>query len=347
MRNPEFHLPDWARAHGSPLFQGQIKKTPDDFRVEEVLGFVPTGEGEHDFLRIEKTDSNTGWVARQLAAHAGVTARDIGYAGLKDRRAVTTQWFSVRRPAGDGTDWSTLQVNGVRLLEHTQHRRKLKTGAHAGNRFRIVVRGIPGDRGQVDERLAVMRASGVPNYFGPQRFGRHAHNLALAGEVFEGKRMKRDRRSIAISAARSFIFNEVLSARVSGGSWSRLVSGEPANLDGSASIFVPTGEDDSLITRLQTLDIHPTGPLWGAGGTSVTGEIANLERTMADEHRMLASGLERLGARPARRALRLSVHDVDWSISGDRFEIGFHLGKGSFATTVLRELMTTIDDNHS
>jgi tRNA pseudouridine13 synthase len=347
MHKTEFHLPDWARAHGRPLFQGQIKKTSDDFRVDEVLGFVPTGEGEHDFLRIEKTDSNTTWVARQLAAHAGISGRDVGYAGLKDRRAVTTQWFSARRPVGGGTDWSMLQVNGVRLLEHTQHRRKLKTGAHAGNRFRIVVHGMPGDRGQVDERLAVMRASGVPNYFGPQRFGRHAHNLVLAGAVFEGKRMKRDQMSIAISAARSFIFNEVLSARVAGGSWSRLVSGEPANLDGSASIFLPAGEDDSLIARLQTLDIHPTGPLWGVGEASVTGEIENLEKTMAEEHRMLASGLERLGARQARRALRVSVHDANWSISGDRLEIGFYLGKGSYATTVLRELMTTKYGNHS
>ncbi|MDG2376182.1 MAG: tRNA pseudouridine(13) synthase TruD, partial [Woeseiaceae bacterium] len=246
MRNTEFHLPDWARAHGSSLFRGQIKKTPDDFRVEEVLGFVPTGEGEHDFLRIEKTDSNTTWVARQLAAHAGVTAKDVGYAGLKDRRAVTTQWFSIRRPSGEGTDWSTLKVSGIRLLEHTQHRRKLKTGAHAGNRFRIVVRGMLGDSGQVDERLKAVQALGVPNYFGPQRFGRHAHNLVLASAVFEGKRMKRDLRSIAISAARSLIFNEVLSARVAGGSWSRLVSGEPANLDGSGSIFLPTVEDGRL-----------------------------------------------------------------------------------------------------
>ena len=347
MRNTEFHLPDWARAHGSPLFQGQIKKAPDDFRVEEVLGFVPTGEGEHDFLRIEKTDSNTAWVARQLAAHAGVAAIDVGYAGLKDRRAVTTQWFSVRRPAGDGTDWSTLQVSGVRLLEHTQHRRKLKTGSHAGNRFCIVVRGMPGDRGQVDERLKAMQVSGVPNYFGLQRFGRRAHNLALASAVFEGKRMKRNLRSIAISAARSFIFNEVLSARVAGGSWGRLVPGEPANLDGSASIFVPSCEDDTLFARLQALDIHPTGPLWGAGKMLVSGEIANLERTLADKHRMLASGLEELAARPGRRALRLSIHDVDWSIADDRLEIWFHLGKGSFATTVLRELITIIDDKHS
>ncbi|MDH3441338.1 MAG: tRNA pseudouridine(13) synthase TruD [Gammaproteobacteria bacterium] len=337
-------LPDWARAHGSPVFRGVVKQSPNDFKVDEVLGFAPTGDGEHDFLLVEKTDANTAWVARGLAAHGSVNARDAGFAGLKDRRAVTTQWFSVRRPSGAGTDWRALDLPGVRILEQTRHNRKLKRGAHAANRFRIVIRFADINKEGVIERLESICAVGVPNYFGPQRFGRNASNLVVANAVFKGKRVNRDQRSMAISAARSYIFNEVLSARVSAGTWNQVLVGEPLNLDSTGSYFVPNEVDRQLKSRLRSFDIHPTGPLWGKDDSRCSGAAAEIEQAVADANPDFVTGLRKVGARTDRRALRMPVHDCSWHISAESLELAFRLGKGSFATAVLRELMTTADE---
>lgn len=344
MPGPEPILPDWARAHGKPLLQGRIKHEPADFLVDEVLGFVPSGSGEHDFLRVEKTHSNTAWVARRLAEHAKVAARDAGFAGMKDRRAVTTQWISVRRPDGSGTDWDALEVPGVKILEQTRHDRKLKRGAHEANRFRIRIRYADVDKDGVDERLNRIRAMGVPSYFGPQRFGRNGSNLATANAVFEGRRVKRDLRSMAISAVRSFIFNEVLSARVAAGSWNQILAGEPLNLDGTGSYFVTDTIDDQLRSRLAAFDLHPTGPLWGKDAGECSGAAAGIEEAVAEAHRDFVAGLAKVGARTDRRALRMPLRDFNWQFSDDALEVEFRLGKGCFATAVLRELMTTADE---
>lgn len=337
-------LPDWARAHGTPLLAGWIKHSPGDFRVDEVLGFPPSGDGEHDFLRVEKTGANTAWVARQLADHAGVPARDASYSGLKDRRAVTTQWFSVRRPSGAGTDWAALDLPGVNIIEQTRHRRKLKRGAHEANVFHILVRFEAIDGEKLSERFAILAAHGVPNYFGQQRFGRKGNNLALARDVFSGKRIRRDQRSIAISAARSFIFNEVLSARVSAGTWNQVLEGEPVNLNATGSFFIPEEVDDQLQERLRLFDVHPTGPLWGKGASGTSGVAACLEAEVSRSHPDLIAGLEKVGTRADRRALRMPLHDFGWQLSDGFLEIKFRLGKGCYATSVLREFMTTADE---
>ena len=133
-------IPDWSRAFGKPLFQGLIKQAASDFEVTEVPGFSCSGDGEHDYLWIEKSGANTAWVARALARHAKITARDVGFAGMKDRHAVTRQWFSVRRPAG-GTDWESFAAEGVQLLDSDRHSRKLKRGAHRGKRSSAAHRG--------------------------------------------------------------------------------------------------------------------------------------------------------------------------------------------------------------
>ncbi|MBT8103881.1 MAG: tRNA pseudouridine(13) synthase TruD, partial [Gammaproteobacteria bacterium] len=224
-------LPDWARAHGPSLFSAAIRVQAPDFDVTEELGFDFTGDGEHDYLFIEKTAANTEWLSRQLAQFAQVPARDIGYAGLKDRHAVTRQWFSV--PRWNSPEWQQLEVDGVRVLDQQRHNRKLRRGAHKANRFHLVLRGELPRKDALDERLATIRAQGVPNYFGEQRFGRGGSNVALAGAWSQGKRLPRHKRSIAISAARSYLFNQILDARVRDQSWNRLVSGDVANLDGS------------------------------------------------------------------------------------------------------------------
>ncbi len=331
-------LPDWARAHGAPLFAASIRNQPSDFQVTEHLGFELGDSGEHDFLWVEKVAANTDWVARQLARHAGVRGSDVGYAGMKDRHAVTRQWFSVPRRVE--TEWSTFAAAGVTVLDVRRHHRKLRRGAHGSNAFRIALRtAAAGElRPQVEERLASIAARGVPNYFGPQRFGREGGNLELARRLFAGARLKRDRRSIAISAARSFLFNEILSARVSDGSWERILPGERVNLDGSGSVFEADVVDDTIERRATEMDIHPTGTLWGLRSEISPGAIEALERKATEAFGDLRSGLERLGARAGHRALRLRIADLSWDFEDDALWLDFRLPAGGFATSVLREV---------
>jgi len=332
-------LPDWRRAFGGPVFEGLIKQNPSDFQVTEVLGFTPSGDGEHDFLWVEKAGANTVWVARSLGRHAGVADRDVGYAGQKDRHAVTRQWFSVRRPTGEGTDWQSYEQSGVRILETSRNQRKLKRGANTANHFRIAVQGAGADQEAITERLGLIRINGVPNYFGEQRFGRDGGNMKLVKDLFSGKRLKRDKRSIALSSARSYLFNEILHARVVDDNWSQALPGELLNLDGTGSVFTPDAIDDEIISRLAGLDIHSTGALWGKGDPKGQGAAIEYDRNAAAKMPDLAAGLEKFGLSQARRALRLHVRELTWEFTDDVLWLEFSLVRGTFATAVLRELV--------
>lgn len=325
-------LPDWARAHGTPLYPASLRTRADDFDVTEELGYEFSGDGEHDYLYIEKSGANTEWVSRQLAAHADIPARDVGYAGLKDRHAVTRQWFSV--PRWNTPDWQQLDIEGVRLLDLHRHNKKLKRGAHKGNRFRIVLRGALPEAGALDERLQRISAMGVPNYFGEQRFGRGGSNMQLADDWAAGKRLPRHKRSIAISAARSFLFNRILDTRVRDGSWNKLVPGDLANLDGSGSVFDVDEVDDELSRRCNEMDIHPAGPLCGDGtpGASVPS---------GHEHWLQA--LTNARVKSANRSLRLRVSDFEWTSADDSLVLEFALGRGAYATSVVREIAEVRD----
>jgi tRNA pseudouridine13 synthase len=330
-------LPDWQRALGGPFVAARIRSLADDFQVNEVLGFDPSNHGEHDFLLVEKTDANTLWVARALARMAGVPVRDVGYAGLKDRHAKTCQWFSVRRATGAGTDWDALKLPGVQVLDVARNQRKLRPGAHAGNEFRIALR----DLGHFDDRLqralVACREHGVPNYFGEQRFGLDAGNVDLARAFFSGKRLKRDLRGLAISAARSMLFNATLQQRVRDRSWNTLQAGDLASLDGSGSVFAVDQPDDLLRQRCLDLDIHPSGALWGKGAPGSCGAIAEFETSVAARHPDLKEGLER-HAKLSRRALRLHVKDFRWTLKDGILWLEFFLTRGGYATAVLREI---------
>lgn len=321
------NLPDWSRALGGPLFAASIRSQVEDFDVTEVLDFDFSGDGEHDYLFIRKRGANTEWVSRQLALHAGVPARDIGYAGMKDRHAVTRQWFSV--PRWHAPDWDQLDVDGVSVLEKQRHNRKLRRGAHRENRFRIVLRGAIPDAVAVAERLGIIRSTGVPNYFGEQRFGRRGSNIALANVWAEGKRLPRHKRSIAISAARSYLFNAALDQRVRDKTWNRILAGDVANLDGSASVFQVGDVDEELTRRCELMDIHPAGPLFGEGTAAPC---------PSPEHDNWIEAFAKNRVEGANRSLRLRVSDLNWSIDGDRLQLEFGLGRGAFATSVLREI---------
>ncbi len=324
-------LPDWARAHASvppdgraPLLVAAIRTTPDDFQVTEELGYEFTGDGEHDFLYLEKTSANTEWVSRQLARFADVPAKDVGYAGLKDRHAVTRQWFSI--PRWNAPDWAQLEVEGVRILDVQRHNKKLRRGAHKANHFRIVLRGdgIAEQAPVLEQRVQVIREQGVPNYFGEQRFGRAGNNLELADVFASGKRLPRHKRSIAISTIRSFLFNEYLHTRVVDGSWNLLRPGDKANLDGTGSVFDVEAIDEDLTRRCAEMDIHPAGELVGDGSDC--------------ENQKWLAALEKARVEPGTRSLRLRVANLEHEIDVNSVVLSFTLGRGAYATSVLREL---------
>ena len=302
-----------------PVCKAVLRAQPADFHVDEHLGIEADGAGEHDFLTIRKTGANTAWVARQLARHAGVAAVDVGYSGLKDRNAVTRQAFTVRRPNRDGTDWSTLDVEGVELQQIARHSRKIRRGTHKYNRFEIVLRGnaVARHREALEERIAVIGQMGVPNYFGEQRFGRGGSNIELARAVLAGKRVKRDARGMAISSARSLIFNAIVDARVRDGSWNQILDGELANLDGTGSVFAVDAVNDELERRCREQDIHPTATLWGDAAPGSTGATAALEQSVAARFEEFTVGLHKARVDASQRPLRLLAQDLSHEFVDD------------------------------
>jgi tRNA pseudouridine13 synthase len=328
------------RGHGEAVLRAAIRSSPEDFRVDEVLGFEPSGAGEHLFLQVEKRGANTVWVAQRLAQWAGVAEHAVGYAGLKDRHAVTRQAFTVHLPRRIAPDFAPLAAEPeFRVLAHAWHARKLPRGALRGNRFVLRLRELEGERAAIEARLAALADGGVPNYFGEQRFGRDGANLAAARAMFAGRRMPRDKRSILLSSARSEIFNALLAERVRRGDWQRGLPGEVWMLDGSHSVFGPEADDGPLAARCAALDIHPTGPLWGEGDLRSTDTVRTLEEAVAAAHADLAAGLAAAGLRQERRALRLPVRELAsrWLDDG-ALELAFFLPAGSYATSVLHAL---------
>jgi tRNA pseudouridine13 synthase len=327
-------------AYGAPVCSAQLRSEPEDFIVREWLGFEAEGDGPHWLVTVRKRDANTQWVARELARHAGVHPREVGYAGLKDRHAVTEQSFTVPVTASPA-DWMSVSGEGFEVIRASRHRRKLKIGALKANAFVLLLRNVQGDRAAIEERLRAIQVRGVPNYFGVQRFGRDGGNLKTVLRWFETGLAPDDRqqRAFALSAGRSALFNRIVARRVELGSWDQLLPGEVANLDGSGSIFDVHELDATLLSRCVELDIHPTAALWGRGELRSRDDVATLEREVAQRHDLLAAGLESAGLEQERRATRMPVLDLRWRWQDEHLSLEFRLHRGSFATSVLRELV--------
>jgi tRNA pseudouridine13 synthase len=333
-------------AHGSPVGRGTLRSAPEDFIVREWLGFEADGDGDHWLLTVRKRDANTHWVAKQIARLADIHPRDVGYAGLKDRNAVAEQSLTVPFRSAVGTSWEGVSGDGFDVIRAQRHRRKLKRGALKGNDFEIIIRDFTGDADAVRERIAKIATAGVPNYFGPQRFGHELSNLRRAIAMFGGIQVQdRFERGFALSAARATIFNAVLARRVSENNWNHFIEGDVANLNGSNSIFSVEQIDDLLIDRCTALDIHPTGPLWGKGDLRTNKAAGALEREIANELRVLCDGLARASLEQERRSLRVSVQSLEHALEGSVLTLRFRLGRGAFATTVLHELIDNAFDS--
>lgn len=288
----------------------------EDFCVDEELGFEPSGSGEHVYLHVHKRGDNTAWVAKQIAQLAGVANMDVGYCGLKDRRAVTSQWFSVYLPKGPEPDWLQLNTESIHVAQITRHTQKLRRGQHASNKFVIRLRDLSSELPSsfIDKVLN----DGVPNYFGEQRFGHGGENLNLADELLGGDRKirNRQRRGLVLSAARSYLFNLVLAERVRLGSWSDVIDGD---------------------TCLET-DGIAEGPLWGRGRSPAEGEALALEEKLLEPWAMWRDAMEHMGLSQDRRALRLVPINPSWSRENGDIVLNFSLSPGRYATSLLREL---------
>lgn len=337
---------DLPLAYGAPVLSASMRSVPEDFQVDELPAFEASGEGEHLLLDIRKRGANTVAVARQLAQWAGVPEMGVSYAGQKDRHAVTTQRFSVHLPRRVAPDLALLESDEVHVLASTWHNRKLQRGALAGNRFTLVLRGVQGARDAIEQRLQAIATRGLPNWFGEQRFGRDGGNVRAALAMFGGRRVRKDQRSMLLSAARSALFNRVLAARVEQGNWDAALDGEVWMLDGSRSVFGPEPMSEALAERLARFDIHPSGPLWGTGELRTAGAALALEQAaLADEQALaLRAGLEQAGLKQERRALRLrpALMRHVW-LQDDVLELAFALPPGCYATAVLHELGPVAD----
>jgi tRNA pseudouridine13 synthase len=336
------------RAHGQPVTKGQLRAQPEDFLVAEELGFEPAGSGQHLLLKVRKRDANTQWVARELAKLAGCRPFEVGFAGLKDRRAVAVQWFSVPRPRTE-VNWLEVSAQDFAVLEAHAHNRKLPRGALAGNRFTVRIRAPDGDGARLSAalapRLAEIARRGVPNYFGPQRFGHDGANLLRGRESLNN--LRREERSFVLSAARSVVFNAVLAERVADGSWEHLLEGDVANLDGRGSVFAADAADPTLTQRCERLQIHPTGPMWGAGNPPTLARVLELESRVGARFTQESGLCVAAGMAQERRSLRLAVRELEPQAEPDACVVRFRLARGSFASVVLRELIADVSRPHS
>ena len=316
-------LPAWPRACPGSGARALLKRFNEDFSVTELPLQPPCGQGEHLWLEVEKTGANTAFVAQQLAAATGVPPRDVGYAGLKDRHAITRQWFSIHLPGGETPELTRLEHPEFRVLGQARHVKKLRPGDLLGNRFRIVLREVAGDRSAIEANLQAVAAQGAPNYFGAQRFGFEGGNVELGRAMLAREIRVRhpQKQGLYLSAVRSLIFNEVLAQRIAQGLWGQTLPGD---------VMDPAG--------------LPTGPLWGRGRLATTDAALALESAVAARHAALCHGLEHAGLAQERRALVVRPAGLAWAWpQAHELVLSFALPAGAYATEVLNEILATTE----
>jgi len=328
--SPYTTLPQWPNAYPASGASAALKGLNEDFRVTELPLQLPSGAGEHIWLEVEKNGANTAFVAQQLAEAAGVQEWDVGYAGLKDRYAITRQWFSIYFPKGNTQggmpDLTLLQHPEFKVLSQSRHVKKLRPGDLQGNRFRIVLRDVSGDPELVkaiEANLKAVASQGAPNYFGAQRFGFEGGNVEQGRAMLAREIRVRNpkKKGIYLSAVRSFVFNEVLALRIRQGLWGQTLPGDVMDEAG-----------------------RPTGPLWGRGRVITTDQAQALEMGVAERHATLCDGMEHAGLDQERRALVASPVAMSWEWpQANQLVLTFSLPAGNYATSVLNEILRTTE----
>ena len=336
-------LPEFSYLYGKPKSTGLLRQHRSDFKVFEQIPFEPCGEGEHLFIHIRKTGANTAFVAKQLAHYFSVNESLVSYAGLKDRFAVTEQWFGVHVPGKQIFDLTDLNIEGVEVLSSKRHNKKLRIGGLDGNRFEITLRDVT-DIDELVRRWHVVSNFGVPNYFGEQRFGINGGNIEKAMGLFSGQKVKdKKKRGMYLSAARSLIFNQMISQRIEQKTFDSIINGDVLMLAGTQSVFRGDLTDESLTTRLVEHDLDITAPMWGAGELMTTDDARAFEQSIADGQQAFCEGLPRFGLKQERRRIRLIIKDTEIKVDNDVVTLSFFLSSGAYATTIMRELIDYTD----
>ncbi len=340
---------EWHYAYGAPVCSAVMRTEPEDFVVTEDLGFEPSGEGEHAFLIIRKRNTNSEWVARQIAKLVGVKKIDVGFAGMKDRRAVTTQAFTVKLTGREEPDWTLLNSDDegelIEVLFAGRHQRKLKRGNLTGNRFLITLRQIDGEQAEIETRLEQIRKRGFPNYFGEQRFGFDGNNLQQAAKMFsrEIKVKDRSKRGIYLSAVRSYLFNRLLSLRIDADNWDRVIDGDWVwTVEDTRGFTFDMGHSQhSELFELKRL--ISAGPLWGDGRALTLADANRFEQEVSEQESFWIEGLKAARMDQSRRPLQVIVDNLQWQWGdADTLTLEFSLPKGSYATSLLREFCQVV-----
>jgi tRNA pseudouridine13 synthase len=363
-RNDTFdivRLDQLSYVHGKPDASALIKQQFTDFLVDEELGFPLTGEGEHLYLRVKKTDVSTIDVARRLAAVTDSTIAGIGYCGMKDKRAQCTQWFSIALSRDQESSLAEFENEAIAILETQRNSRKLKIGSHKTNHFNITLREVSGSQTALNEKLSSIEDVGIANYFGSQRFGRQMSNLTQVLQLMRSElnpavgerprrfvRNRRHKNGMLYSAARAYLFNQLLSRRLQQENWNSYVPGDVLNLDGTNRYFMVAAAewDDELQARLECFDIHVSGPLAGVQDPKdkyvCHDEAADIEDGVLREFPLLVDGLRHFQLKAARRPLRFTPGALAWQWLAPReLNLQFTLPRGSYATSFLREVCNT------
>jgi len=354
------------RLCGAPAWRAGFKAHPETFRVDEELGFEPAGAGNHWLVRLEKRDLTTAAMIDRVAAITGTKPRDIGFCGMKDRFAVTSQWLSLPHETFDADAFeAACEREGLGLLAMDRHDRKLRRGIHRANWFRLQLHDVEPIEGETTgsltdylaDRQALITARGFANYFGEQRYGRGYSNLVALREWGQGERRgspKRQARNWLLSTLRSAIFDRVLADRLERAQVETVIAGDVLQLAGSRSRFVAEADElGELAERLAKGDVRLTGPLWGEAGTQATGAVGDRERELAET--MLGRwGAERWGeflarwrVEPDRRPLLTPVPDLEYACDGRTVTLSFSLPPGSYATELVGELFDPLPTDTS
>ena len=319
-----------------PGTAGTIRAVPDDFRVTEIPAYLPEGRGSHLYLRVRKRGRTTRDLVVALRDR-GVPDARVGVAGLKDKHAVTEQWLSLPWAEREAADALTA-LDGVEILETSRHRNKLGVGHLHGNRFEILLREVDGDAaGRAHAKLARLAEVGVPNYFGPQRFGRYGRNVVDGLRLLAGETVSGDRRlqRFFLSAVQSWIFNELLAGRIRDGLYRQVLTGDWARRHDTGGTFLV--EDGEVETpRAACLEISALLPLHGRKVRLSAGEPGRRERDA-----LAALGVEwtaLTGRRGDRRPTRVIAEDAEVEAVPDGVWLRFTLPKGAYATSLLREV---------
>ena len=350
----------FSRVYPSLHLTATIKSVAEDFIVEENMSIEMSGEGEHCWIYLKKQHCNTDWIAECLAKYCGVKRMAVSYAGLKDRRAVTSQWFSIQLPGLPTPDWDAFEISfcesgseeTVKILQCFRHNKKLQRGALKSNSFLITVRNLSNNNDEIFEQLSqrckTIAQQGVPNYFGLQRFGRNLNNLDQATKMFSrrGFKLARSKRSIYLSAARSWLFNCILSERIDNNVWGSRLAGDAFMLNGKRACFKDevgdVSDSDQINQRLAQNEIHPTAILWGEGDAMVKAVAAELESSVIEQYPVYRDGLVAARVQAQRRSCRVIPDDVRFDRQGNDVVIAFTLPPGCYATVILDEIFSQL-----